>query len=137
MTIDELLESLPNGPHDAELRRIEFDYLKREFRFDVDTWVGDSERPVEAETYRTARITVLGADYLVIESPDEAYPWRQATSIRIDVGSGLPKQISSIPPPTPVEAPNYWMYLEPLNRFLLFNGREAVLEWLGPAQRRS
>lgn len=137
MTVDELLDSLPNGLHDAELRRIDFDYVQREFRFEVDVWVGNLERPGEAEAYRTARIAVLGADYLIIESPDENYPWREPGSIRIDVGAGLPPQMSTVPPRATVASTGYWMYLESLNRFLLFSGREASLEWLTPTQLRS
>ena len=43
MTLNEVAETLPNGFHDAELRRIELDYDLRSCRIQVDVWVGDMD----------------------------------------------------------------------------------------------
>ncbi|MGH6930388.1 MAG: hypothetical protein ACREEV_18870, partial [Dongiaceae bacterium] len=57
MTFRQLVASLPNGLHDAELRRFEMDYEQRKLRFEVAIWVGDISDPKRRELYRPAILT--------------------------------------------------------------------------------
>jgi hypothetical protein len=54
MTFRKLVASLPNGLHDAELRRFEFDYEQRKLRFELAIWVGNLNDPKSREVYRPA-----------------------------------------------------------------------------------
>ena len=48
--IEELENTLPNGLHDAEVRRITVDYERRKVTLEVAVWVGD-EPPERRESY--------------------------------------------------------------------------------------
>jgi hypothetical protein len=83
---------------------------------------------------RPALVSIVGVAFLVLEPPDTNYSWKKAGTIRIDTGEGVPKESSSKVPKAPHGASITWMYLEGLNRFLLFAGGEASLEWTGPEE---
>ena len=132
MTFDEVAASLPNGFHDAELQRFEMDYVHRTLRFDLVVWIGNMDDSLRREIYRPARLTLEDVAFLVIEPPDTNYPWLRAGPIKIDTGEGQARQSSSTLPVAPAGARTTWMYLEELNRFLLFSAGNASLEWTGP-----
>jgi hypothetical protein len=111
MTFEEAAASLPNGFHDAELQRFEMDYVHRRLRFDLVVWIGDMDDSRSREIYRPSRLTLEGVAFLVIEPPDNSYPWSQAGRIRVDAGVGHPGQSSSVLPPVPPETSPAWMYL--------------------------
>ncbi len=137
MNFEEVTDTLPNGFHDAELRRLEMDYVQRKLQFDLDVWIGDMRDPPEGrEIYRPARVTVEKVALLVIEPPDANYPWQEPGTITIDTGEGLPRQASSILPEIPAGSQMTWMYMGALNRFLLFAGGESSIEWTGPEENR-
>ncbi len=137
MTFQEAAESLPNGFHDAELLRFEMDYVRRKLQFDLLVWIGDMDDLRRRELYRPTRLTLDDVAFLVIEPPDPAYPWHQPGPIRIDAGEGQPKQSSSSVPSAPKGTSMTWMYLEGLNRFLLFAAGNASIEWTGPEENRT
>ena len=137
MTFDEVAASLPNGFHDAELQRFEMDYVHRTLQFDVVVWIGNMDDPGRRELYRPARLTLDNVAFLVIEPPGTNYPWLRAGRIRIDAGTGQPHQSSSTLPVAPTETQTAWIYLEELNRFLLFSAKSASLEWTGPEVNRT
>src|SRR5262249_54538640 len=134
MTFQETAASLPNGFHDAELRRFEMDYVRRQLQFDLVIWIGDMDAPGRRELYRRARLRVDDVAFLVVEPPDVSYPSLQTGPIRIDGGEGQPRQSSSALPTAPPGTSISWMYLEQLNRFLLFAAGNAALEWTGPEE---
>ena len=135
MNFEEVEHTLPNGFHDAELRRFEMDYVQRKLQFDLDVWIGDMDNPPEdREIYRPARVTVENVAFLVIEPPDTSYPMLKRRAIIIDTGEGQPRQSSGDLPATPSGCHLTWMYLHALNRFLLFAGGATSLEWTGPEE---
>src|SRR5262249_11933992 len=73
MTFQETAASLPNGFHDAELRRFEMDYVRRQLQFDLVIWIGDMDAPGRRELYRRARLRVDDVAFLVVEPPDVSY----------------------------------------------------------------
>ena len=137
MTFEEVVASLPNGFHDAELQRFEMDYVHRTLRFDLVIWIGDMDDSRRRELYRPARLTLGDVAFLVIEPPDINYPWLKAGPITIDTGEGQPHQSSSTLPVAPAGTRTTWMYLGELNRFLLLSGGNASLEWTGPEENRT
>lgn len=137
MNFEEVANTLPNGFHDAELRRFEMDYVQRKLHFDLDVWIGDMHNPPEArEIYRPSRVTVEKVAFLVIEPPDASCPWQEPGTITVDAGEGLPCQASSILPEIPAGSQMTWMYMDALNRYLLFAGGKTSLEWTGPEENR-
>ena len=136
MTFRRLVASLPNGLHDAELRRFELDYELRRLRFELTIWVGNLSDPKSLELYRPAILTFADVAYLVAEPPAAAIPL-DAGTIRIDAGEGRPKQSSTKLPDAPSNTTVTWIYLEEPNTFLMFAAGEATLEWTGPAESRT
>jgi hypothetical protein len=137
MTFQEAAASLPNGFHDAELQHFEMDYVRRTLQFEIALWIGNLDDSRRRELYRPARLTVSDVAFLVIEPPDVNYSWLKAGPIRIDTGEGQPPQSSTTLPVAPAGARTTRIYLEELNRFLLFSAGNASLEWTGPEVNRS
>ena len=137
MTFGEVAASLPNGFHDAELQRLEMNYVDRTLRFDLVVWIGSMDDSQRRELYRPARLTLDDVAFLAIDAPDVNYPWLKAGRIRIDAAEGQPPQSSSTLPAAPAGMQTAWMYLEELNRLLLFSARSASLEWTGPEEDRT
>jgi hypothetical protein len=136
MTFRQLVASLPNGLHDAELRRLELDYEQRKLRFELAIWVGSVSDLKNRELYRPAILTFDDVAYLVAEPPAAAIPL-DSGAIRIDAGEGRPKQSSTELPDAPSNTTVTWIYLEEPNTFLMFAAGEAALEWTGPAESRT
>ena len=134
MNFNELDRTLPNGFHDAKLRHFEMDYVNRTLRFELAVWIGKMADAQARELYRPAQVNVAGVAFLVIEPPDTNYPWLKAGAVCIDTGEGLPKQSSSKVPVAPKGTETTWVYFREMNRFLLFAGGEASLEWTGPVE---
>jgi hypothetical protein len=111
------------------------DYVGRKLRFDLILWIGRMEDVQAKELYRPARLILEKVAFIVIEPPDESYPWLEPGTIRIDVGEGQPRQSSTSIPSAPAGASTSWMYINELNSFLLFAAGDASLEWTGPEVR--
>jgi hypothetical protein len=137
MTFRDVVASLPNGFHDAELQRFEMDYVHRLLRLDLAVWIGDMDDERARELYRPARLTLDSVAFLAIEPPDTNYPWLTPGPIRIDAGEGLPSQSSSELPSAPAGTSIAWVYLGEVNRYLFFSAGTALLEWTGPEQNRT
>jgi len=73
MSIEEVEKSLPNGLHDAVVRKHVVDYEKRTMEFNIDVWVGDLDSSVEEERerYKPGILRFEGLVYFVIEPPSE------------------------------------------------------------------
>ena len=88
MNIEEVERSLPNGLHDAVMRRYVVDYEQRTLEFDIDIWVGnlDSNVEEERERYKPGTLKFEGLEYFVIDPPSEVQlvfePFSLAQEIR-------------------------------------------------------
>ncbi len=73
MSIEEVEKSLPNGLHDAVMRRHVVNYENRTLEFDIDIWVGnlDSDIEEERERYKSGTLKFEGLEYFVLEPPSE------------------------------------------------------------------
>jgi hypothetical protein len=137
MTFRQLIASLPNGLHDAELRRFEMDYVRRRLQLDLSLWIGDMRRPGDREIYRPPHLNLDEVAFLIIEPPDAKRPSLESGAIRIDPGEGQPPQSKSKIPGAPANTSIVWVYLEEPNKFLLFAAGDAWLEWTGATENRT
>lgn len=89
MTLDDLKQSLPNGFHDAVIKRLELDLIRRVLQFRAEIWIGDvaASTEEERESYRTADVTVSNVQWIVIDPPDVS-AFRQSDSITVDLFEG-------------------------------------------------
>jgi hypothetical protein len=126
MNLFELAESLPNGLHDAELRRVAVDYIDRTAILELEIWVDDMD--ALPELYRPARITLTGLVYFAIEPPYHSYPFRDAGALTIDL-SRLEKPFVS-----GCESESaFRLFISEFNSFIYADAPRAELEWLGDA----
>ena len=60
-TLLEIEQSLPNGLHDAEVRKITADYEHLGATIDLAVWVGDKDDPPERrEAYKEGQLEISG-----------------------------------------------------------------------------
>ena len=130
MTLEELEETLPNGLHDAEVKRIAADYELRTVTVELAVWVGDMNGPPKRrETPRDARIDISGLCFLVIEPPDPKYPF-QHSGLKID-GCDRSKNLkqellSALPADTFFRS----LWVNEWNAFIHLAARDAKISWM-------
>jgi len=127
MNLFQLAATLPNGLHDAELRRLSVDYVEQTAVLELEIWVDDTD--VFLELYRPARIVLKGLVYFVIQPPDARYPFTQAGAVTIDLSA----------PETPVVSGGesesaFRLFISEFNSFIYADADAAELEWLGEAR---
>lgn len=123
MNLFQLVESLPNGLHDATLQRLTIDYTRRTAVLDLEIWVDDTET---RELYRPARITLTAFAYLAIQPPDATYPFRDAGAVTIDLS-----EIDKSAVPGFENDSAFRLFVSEFNSFIHADAPEAELEWLG------
>jgi len=129
MTLATIAAQLPNGFHDAHLRRLAVDYVDRRATLALDLSVGDvdADAHAEREAYRPAVITISGLLWCVIEAPKTNDESRD--DLWIDAGpvSTLKKKPSI--PASPEDAFAWWIFVNQWNAFIYIAARNASLEW--------
>lgn len=136
MTFQELAQSLPNGFHDAELHRLEIDYVQQVLRMELVVWIGRMSARETRELYRPAEVVVEKVSFLIMESPDENSPWNEAGALTIDTGTVVPEECSVQLPSIPAGSSVTRVYVYDWNRSFYFAGASAQLEWTGPEVNR-
>lgn len=96
MTLNDLARTLPNGFHDAVIKRLDLDVMRRVLQFRADIWVGDPEASTEEEreSYRAADVAVLNVQWIGIDPPGVEVV-RQSDSITVDLSEGDPGIVPS------------------------------------------
>ena len=130
--MDELLRSLPNGLHDAELTAIAVDYARAEVIASVVVDLSDSDDPSSEGRTRNARLVFTGISLFVVDPPEmdprDQTPAR-LTASWIDAATGQPETS----PRPDLQAPEggflCWIYLSSLNGFIRVGARDVRLEW--------
>jgi hypothetical protein len=130
MTLDELEHTLPNGLHDAEVRRVTVDYVARTVFMEVEVWVGDMDDPPERrEAYRSGRVEISGLLFFIIEPPDPKYPFSDSISLRID-GCDLRKNVDGeLLKSMPTGAFFRSFFVNEWNSFIHIAAQKAELVW--------
>jgi hypothetical protein len=130
MTLEELESTLPNGLHDAEVKRIAIDYEVRRATLEIAFWVGDMDDPPERrEAYKNGRVSISGLLFFVMEPPDPKYPFMDA-DLRID-GCDMSKNLSSellrsLPSNSFIRS----LWVNEWNAFIHIAATDARVEWL-------
>jgi hypothetical protein len=129
MTLEELESSLPNGLHDAKVRRISIDYEHREMTLELAVWVGRIEDPERREAYKSGRIEISGLLFIVMEPPDPKYPFTRP-GVTID-GCDMSKNISSkLLDSLPGDSFFRSLWVNEWNAFIHLAAKSATLEWV-------
>jgi hypothetical protein len=130
---DALLDTLPNGLHDAELVSLTLDLAVAEVQCIVDVDLSDPDDPAAEGRSRPARLVFAGVSFLVIDPPQ-----CDLTTLPlawIDAGSGDPWTL----PRPDLQAPDdgflAWIFLHETNSFIRVGARQASLAWLGEARQ--
>jgi hypothetical protein len=129
MNLFELAEILPNGLHDAALRRVSVDYAERTAILELEIWVDDAG--LLLELYRPARITLTGLVYFAIEPPYHSSSFRDAGPVTIDLSAPEKPFVSGCE-----NESAFRLFISEFNSFIDADAPEAELEWLGKAARR-
>jgi len=133
MTLKDIEESLPNGLHDAQVRRVEIDYEERTAKFLLLLWTGDLSSDEEGirERYEKGELIIRNFIYCVIEPPDPTYPYAKATTITIGAGSATEEPIiteTRLPQELPEGAFAYWFFVNEWNSFIHIAAMDASLK---------
>jgi hypothetical protein len=135
MTLEEISDSLPHGFHDAQIKKLNLDYVNREATFDLEIWIGtdSSRKREERDAYRAAQLTLSQLLFCVIEPPDPNYPYQERKPLWVDAGSSPSNQISTsirLPEPLPEGAFIHWFFANNWNAFIHVAAKNARLEFL-------
>lgn len=130
MNLEELENTLPNGLHDAEVKRIAVDYELRTATLEVAVWVGDmNDPPGRREAYKNGRVNISGLLFLVIEAPDPKYPFMDS-ELSID-GCDMSKNLSSeLLKSLPSNSFIRSLWVNEWNAFIHIAATSAEIEWL-------
>ena len=135
MTLEEISDSLPNGFHDTQIKKINLDYANREARLDLEIWIGtdSSTKGEDPDTYRAAQLILSQLLFCVIEPPDPNYSYQEGKPLWVDAGSSPYTQISTsirLPEPLPEGAFIHWFFVNNWNAFIQVAAKNARLEFL-------
>ena len=82
MTLEQLEESLPNGLHDAQIRRLAMDYEHARLILRVQVLVGlPTQPPPDCERYRDGEIVFEGVQLFSIELPGAGSAFQHPGSV--------------------------------------------------------
>jgi hypothetical protein len=135
MTLEEVESALPNGLHDAEIRRIDVNYGQGALALDLEVWVGSMDDPPERrEAYKSGRLEMSGLIFLVFEPPDAKYPYRVESKLTID--SSDPRK--SLDPELLASVPGdgfcHSFFVFQWNSCMHFAAKHAEMIWLNDGQ---
>jgi hypothetical protein len=132
MTFQELEEKLPNGFHDAAIREIKLDFLRRSVVLGMDLLTGGPDDP-DPELYRPGTLRVAPVYLFFIERPDPNYPFvPKGSHLKVDGDSvkvGQNAEIDRLLPSFPPAATMYRFFLENWNAFLYLAGATVEFSW--------
>jgi hypothetical protein len=130
VTLEDVENTLPNGLHDAEVRRVSMDYQERKLTFDLSVWVGDmDDSPERREAYRSAQLVVSDVLFLVMEPPDPSYPFMDTAQLRVD-GCEMRKNLDNALLQTlPNDAFVRSLWVNEWNAFIHIAAKNANMVW--------
>ena len=132
MTFEEIDRKLPNGFHDAAIRKIELDFVNRStlIRMDLHAGVPEDSSP---ERYRPGTLKISSPYLFFIEPPDPRYPYiPKGKAFNVDGDSvkvGQSDAVDRLLPTLPSNATVYRFFLEEWNSFLYLAGASVEFSW--------
>lgn len=134
MTIEEIERTLPNGLHDAHLKKITIDYLSGVAKFDVQVYVGDPEIQYKEpeEAYRDGLLILSGLLFCIIEQPDPNYQYDKAESLWIADSGNVEsiKLTTNLPKLLHNEAFIHYFFINDWNSFIYLAAKDARFDWI-------
>jgi hypothetical protein len=129
MTLETIAAELPNGFHDAFLRRLTIDYADRRATLALNVWVGDVAVTTDAEreAYRPVTVTISGLLWCIIESPAEN-GHGDDDGLSIDAGPLSSLKNKPTIPAVPDDAFAWWIFVREWNAFIYIAGTDASLD---------
>ena len=133
MTFAEIIETLPNGLHDAMLSSVNVDYANRTIFLNLNIWIGDLEsNDTEMhEVYKPATLSIYHFTNCIIEPPGYILDIN-GKEIRIDAGMFPHEKLKEPDQVFKNAAPNdeqFWIFLNELNSFIFVSAQKAELNW--------
>jgi hypothetical protein len=132
MTFEELDKDLPNGFHDALVKKITLDFLDRSIIFEMELWVGDLNGPVP-EKRRNGRLRLISPYFCQIEPPVPGYtfmPRKESVSIDSDsVKKGQSDTMDRVLRELPTGADIYRFFVDDWNSFIYFAVENVEFSW--------
>ena len=132
MTFEELEHKLPNGFHDAAIREITFDFVRRSVEVGMDLLMGGPDEP-DPELYRPGKLRVAPVYLFFIEPPDPNYAFvPDGSHLKVygdSVKVGQNAEADRLLPTIPQNATTYRFFLEKWNSFLYLAGGGVELFW--------
>ncbi len=135
MTLAEIHESLPNGFHDAEIRKFVWDFATESATFEIDLLIGVPEAE-DREERRAGRLELRGILFIAIDPPYpgelDPRPYKPSGAFQIDgmvanekIFEVLPKLKPELPPNTEI----FSFYVVNSNSFIHIAAKEADWVW--------
>jgi hypothetical protein len=135
MTLSQINSTLPNGFHDAEISRFEWNFLAATAAFEMDFWVATDEGNREKRRIGTLELT--GVVFISVEPPDprqldpKPFVARQE-AIQIDAMPANAEIFPALPRLTPDLAPGtevFSFYVSNWNSFIHIACGDARIQW--------
>ena len=132
MTFQELEQKLPNGFHDAAIRKIQLDFMGRSVEIEMDILMAGPDDP-DPELCRVGKLRMAPTYLLFIEPPDPRYSFiPDGESLKVDGDSvkvGQNAEVDRLLPTLPQNVTTYRFFLEKWNAFLYLAGGGVELSW--------
>mgnify|MGYP000118255654 CR=1 FL=1 len=131
MTIEEIEMSLPNGLHDAILRRLTIDYGKLHAKLDIEVNIGDNISEEQSQQYKLGYLTLDKFLFCIIESPSSIYHAKENNGVWITSSGPVldPGILEKLPRPLPKGAFVHYLFINDWNAFIYISAMEAYFEW--------
>jgi hypothetical protein len=121
-----LLNTLPNGLHDAELVSLAIDLGQAEVDCAVLADLSDPDDPSSEGRHRPVRLHFTGVSFVALDPPELevaalGHAW-------IDAGGGHAATSPRPAPPAPDDGFLAWIFLQETNGFICLGARHASIE---------
>ena len=132
MNIEDVESTLPNGLHDAVLKKFEVDYEAKTATFMFDVWVGDLNSKSEEirEAYRSGVLTLHDLKYIIVDPPSAELIFN-VEPFSLGTGNHDTQSIPSTKslPPAPEGTFRQWFFLYNIESFIHVCAAEAVFNY--------
>ena len=132
MNIEDVESTLPNGLHDAVLKKFEVDFEAKTATFFFNVWVGDlnSKSKEIREAYRSGVLTLHDLKYIIIDPPSaeinfKVEPFSSSTGDHDT--QNIPSTINL--PAAPEGTFRQWFFLYKIETFIHVCAAEAVFSY--------
>jgi hypothetical protein len=132
MTFEEIDQKLPNGFHDAEIRKIGMDFVNRSIVMGMNLHAGVPGDP-DPERYRPGTLRVVSPYLFFIEPPDPRYQFvldgsplnASGNSVRVGQSVEVDRLLAVLPPNATV----YLFFLDDWNSSIYLAGASVDFSW--------